>query len=219
MSLRSSQRRLGRCTFWLPGIINPGCVGFIGSGVVLHIPSFFAELDALQSKGVLCVTFTSQSLTIDRTRLHESDIYIRSRPTGFRLSPNRGRSEGSRTRFIEVSPPSGCHDRPHSKIALASGPRRRGLVRPTPERLLDRVFVSTICSTTGASPRNSARSLKGGLNAMVISSMIPKAKLSATRCVVSQTRMMSSSSQKAARDWRNAWNLLSRMVSGSSTTG
>jgi hypothetical protein len=170
----------------------------------LHIPSFFAELDALQSKGVLCVTFTSQSLTIDRTELHKSDIYIRSRPTRFRLSPNRGRSEGSRTRFIEVSFPTDRRDRPHSTIALASGPRRRGLVRRTLEKLLDRAFVSTICSTTGALPRNSARSLKGGLNAMVISSMIPKAKLSATRCVVSQTGVMSSCSQKAARDWRSA---------------
>jgi len=36
------------------GIVNPNCIGFIGSGVVLHIPSFFAELDALQSKGLEC---------------------------------------------------------------------------------------------------------------------------------------------------------------------
>ena len=178
-------------------------MGFLGSGVVLHIPSFFTELDALQSKGVLCVTCTSQSLTIDRTRLHESDIYIRSRPTGFRFSPNRGWSKGGRTRFIEVGSPFDCHDQPHSTIALASGPRRKGLVRPTLEKLLDRVFVSTICSTTGALPRNSAKSLKGGLNVMVISSMIPKAKLSATRCVVSQTRMMALCSQTAERDWRN----------------
>ena len=33
------------------GIINPKCVGLIGSGVVVHIPSFFAELDALQAQG------------------------------------------------------------------------------------------------------------------------------------------------------------------------
>ena len=33
------------------GLINQKCTGLIGSGVVVHIPSFFAELDALQSKG------------------------------------------------------------------------------------------------------------------------------------------------------------------------
>jgi adenylosuccinate synthase len=41
----------------LSGIINLNCVGFIGSGVVLHIPSFFAELDALQAKGMFAWLF------------------------------------------------------------------------------------------------------------------------------------------------------------------
>jgi adenylosuccinate synthase len=35
------------------GLINPTCTGIIGSGVVIHIPSFFAELDALQSQGMI----------------------------------------------------------------------------------------------------------------------------------------------------------------------
>jgi len=35
------------------GIINPKCVGLIGSGIVTHIPSFFAELDALEAQGKL----------------------------------------------------------------------------------------------------------------------------------------------------------------------
>ena len=33
------------------GLINSKCIGLIGSGVVVHVPSFFAEFDALQSEG------------------------------------------------------------------------------------------------------------------------------------------------------------------------
>ncbi|ESK83025.1 adenylosuccinate synthetase [Moniliophthora roreri MCA 2997] len=36
------------------GLVNPTCTGLIGSGVVVHVPSFFAELDALQSQGLDC---------------------------------------------------------------------------------------------------------------------------------------------------------------------
>lgn len=34
------------------GLVNKKCIGLIGSGVVVHIPSFFAELDALQEQGM-----------------------------------------------------------------------------------------------------------------------------------------------------------------------
>ncbi|KIJ34651.1 hypothetical protein M422DRAFT_34996, partial [Sphaerobolus stellatus SS14] len=34
------------------GVINPGCVGLIGPGVVIHVPSFFAEKEALRAKGL-----------------------------------------------------------------------------------------------------------------------------------------------------------------------
>lgn len=34
------------------GLINPLCSNIIGNGVVIHIPSFFAELDALKSNGI-----------------------------------------------------------------------------------------------------------------------------------------------------------------------
>jgi len=34
------------------GLVNPGCVNFIGEGVVVHIPSFFKELEILKSKGL-----------------------------------------------------------------------------------------------------------------------------------------------------------------------
>ncbi|KAJ3183319.1 hypothetical protein HDU85_002345 [Gaertneriomyces sp. JEL0708] len=34
------------------GIINMKCVGVIGNGVVVHLPSFFAEIEALEKKGL-----------------------------------------------------------------------------------------------------------------------------------------------------------------------
>ena len=36
------------------GLVNPNCVGLIGNGVVVHLPSFFKELDELQSGGLDC---------------------------------------------------------------------------------------------------------------------------------------------------------------------
>lgn len=46
------------------GLVNPNCVAFIGSGVVVHIPAFFEELDTLQKKG------QSHSLRPSRTPTH-----------------------------------------------------------------------------------------------------------------------------------------------------
>ncbi|KAK7203814.1 Adenylosuccinate synthase [Myxozyma melibiosi] len=34
------------------GLVNPECVNLIGSGVVVHVPSFFSELEAIVSKGL-----------------------------------------------------------------------------------------------------------------------------------------------------------------------
>jgi adenylosuccinate synthase len=34
------------------GLVNPRCLNLIGSGVVLHVPSFFKELQALHDKGL-----------------------------------------------------------------------------------------------------------------------------------------------------------------------
>ncbi|KDR80439.1 hypothetical protein GALMADRAFT_1199851 [Galerina marginata CBS 339.88] len=36
------------------GLVNPACTGLIGSGLVVHVPSFFQELDALESQGLDC---------------------------------------------------------------------------------------------------------------------------------------------------------------------
>lgn len=37
------------------GIINPACTGLIGNGVVIHLPSFFKELEALQEEGLFLI--------------------------------------------------------------------------------------------------------------------------------------------------------------------
>lgn len=34
------------------GLINPNCIAIIGNGVVVHLPSFFTELETVQSKGI-----------------------------------------------------------------------------------------------------------------------------------------------------------------------
>lgn len=36
----------------IAGLINPECTAFIGSGVVVHVPSLFNELDTLERKGL-----------------------------------------------------------------------------------------------------------------------------------------------------------------------
>lgn len=48
------------------GLINPGCIGLIGSGVVLHLPSFFDEVDSLEKQGLQCA---GRVLVSDRAHL------------------------------------------------------------------------------------------------------------------------------------------------------
>lgn len=36
------------------GLVNPKCQNLVGSGVVIHVPSFFAELENLEAKGLDC---------------------------------------------------------------------------------------------------------------------------------------------------------------------
>jgi adenylosuccinate synthase len=48
------------------GLVNPKCTGLIGSGVVVHLPSFFDELDALQSQGLDC---SNRLFVSDRAQL------------------------------------------------------------------------------------------------------------------------------------------------------
>ncbi|KII88327.1 hypothetical protein PLICRDRAFT_175926 [Plicaturopsis crispa FD-325 SS-3] len=48
------------------GLVNPKCTGLIGSGVVVHVPSFFEELGALESQGLDC---TNRLFISDRAQL------------------------------------------------------------------------------------------------------------------------------------------------------
>ncbi|KAK7679301.1 hypothetical protein QCA50_017688 [Cerrena zonata] len=36
------------------GLVNPKCLNLLGSGVVIHVPSFFKELETLEAKGLDC---------------------------------------------------------------------------------------------------------------------------------------------------------------------
>ena len=48
------------------GLVNPNCTGIIGNGVVIHLPSFFDELEALEAKGLNC---TNRLFISDRAHL------------------------------------------------------------------------------------------------------------------------------------------------------
>jgi hypothetical protein len=39
------------CVLYVIGLINPAVTGIIGPGVVVHLPSFFDEFDALRGQG------------------------------------------------------------------------------------------------------------------------------------------------------------------------
>ncbi|RUS19215.1 Adenylosuccinate synthetase [Endogone sp. FLAS-F59071] len=48
------------------GLINPKCVALIGAGVVVHLPSFFTELEGVEKKGLDC---EGRLFISDRTQL------------------------------------------------------------------------------------------------------------------------------------------------------
>lgn len=48
------------------GLVNPKCTGILGSGVVVHVPSFFKELEALEEQGLDC---TNRLFISDRAHL------------------------------------------------------------------------------------------------------------------------------------------------------
>jgi hypothetical protein len=45
-----SDAHTNRCLY--TGLVNPRAINLIGSGCVVHVPSFFQEVEALQSKGL-----------------------------------------------------------------------------------------------------------------------------------------------------------------------
>jgi hypothetical protein len=60
------------------GLINPSCNAFIGSGVVVHIPSLFNELDTLERKGTSPIlNQTNKAEYPLRTVRRSSTIHLR----------------------------------------------------------------------------------------------------------------------------------------------
>jgi adenylosuccinate synthase len=51
---------------YILGLINPKCTALIGNGVVVHVPSLFKELTALEEKGLDC---QGRLLVSDRAHL------------------------------------------------------------------------------------------------------------------------------------------------------
>lgn len=59
----------------ITGLINPKVNAFIGSGVVVHIPSLFNELDTLERKGELALSHSDLQLT-DRLDLLRPTVHL-----------------------------------------------------------------------------------------------------------------------------------------------
>ena len=59
----------------ITGLINPKVNAFIGSGVVVHIPSLFNELDTLERKGKLALARDRLELT-DRLDLLRPTVHL-----------------------------------------------------------------------------------------------------------------------------------------------
>lgn len=55
------------------GLVNPDCIAFIGSGVVVHVPAFFKELDTVEKKG------TAGSLNFDSDPTRRAGLSCSSR--------------------------------------------------------------------------------------------------------------------------------------------
>lgn len=71
-SLHSPRRNRQVVIFVVTGLVNPAVTGIVGSGVVVHVPSFFDEFDTLREKGN-CRLFAHSFLvwlTPNRTGLH-----------------------------------------------------------------------------------------------------------------------------------------------------
>jgi len=46
------------------GLINPDCVAVIGSGVVVHLPSLFKELETLETKGLVNLSLITKASSL-----------------------------------------------------------------------------------------------------------------------------------------------------------
>ncbi len=82
------------------GLVNPRCAGFIGSGVVVHVPSFFAELDTIEKK-----VSTAMVASSSRTELTLSLTSTRSSTVSKRSSLAEAASAPPRRVLVRLTPP------------------------------------------------------------------------------------------------------------------
>ena len=152
--------------------MNPNCAGLIGNGVVVHLPSFFEELDALQSQGLDC---TNRLFISDRAQLVFDFHQIVDGLKEVELGGSRYVFFLFWVFYVIYANVGRC--------VVASAPRRRGSAPRTPERPPDLVFESTTSSTMRPLRSNSASWSKVDTNDTGISSTIPKEKYFDTRLV------------------------------------
>lgn len=113
--------------------MNPNCVGLIGNGVVVHLPSFFKELDELQSGGLDC----SNRLFISNRAQLVFDFH--------QIVDGLKEVELGRSRYVGPSFFIITHV---DFLRIVSVLRRGVLVLRTPGRLPGLVFEFTTSSTT-----------------------------------------------------------------------
>jgi hypothetical protein len=156
--------------------VNPNCVGLIGNGVVVHLPSFFEELDALQSKGLDCA---NRLFISDRAQLVFDFHQIVDGLKEVELGRSRYERTHAREKYIHA-------DSFWDAVALEL--QRRASVPHTLGKHPDLVFEFITSSIMDPSPFNSASWLKADTNDTVISNTIPKEKFSDTRWIQNTKR-------------------------------
>jgi adenylosuccinate synthase len=167
--IMASLRFLGMVALYVlrlsTGLVNPNCVGLIGNGLVVHLPSFFKELDDLQSGGLDC---SNRLFISDRAQLVFDFHQIVDGLKEVELGRSRCESlmlfmQGARVYFFA----------PFLEVLEL---RRRVLAPRTLGRLPDLVYEFTTSSTTRLLPSISASWSKAGTNDTGTSNTIPKGK-------------------------------------------
>lgn len=150
------------------GLVNPKCVGLVGNGVVVHLPSFFKELDELQSQGLDC---SNRLFISDRAQLVFDFHQIVDGLKEVELGRSRYALFFSIGELICIA------------LSVALGPRSEALVPHTLEKLPGLVFGFITSSIRKPLRQNSAYWLKEDTKDTGISNTIPKGRYFDTRLV------------------------------------
>lgn len=151
--------------------MNPNCVGLIGNGVVVHLPSFFAELDALQTQGLDC---SDRLFISDRAQLVFDFHQIVDGLKEVELGGLRCVYASCVEEFTLI----------HSFWGdVALGLQRRESALRTLGRLPGLVSEFTTSLTMDPLRQNSASWLRADINDTASSTMTPKGKFFGTRLI------------------------------------